>query len=57
MVVISVLIVEDFFRLISFISSSLNKSENIIPNRRKIVSQIALISGAIPFVGLIFGMI
>ncbi len=55
--VISVLIVEDFFRLISFISSSLNKSENIIPNRRKFVSQIALISGAIPFVGLIFGMI
>ena len=57
LVVISVLIVEDFFRLISFISSSLNKSENIIPNRRKFVSQIALISGAIPFVGLIFGMI
>lgn len=55
--VISVLIVEDFFRLISFISSSVNKSENIIPNRRKFVSQIALISGAIPFVGLIFGMI
>lgn len=57
LVVISVLIVEDFFRLISFISSSVNKSENIIPNRRKFVSQIALISGAIPFVGLIFGMI
>ena len=57
LVVIAVLIVEDFFRLISFISSSLNKSENIIPNRRKFVSQIALISGAIPFVGLIFGMI
>ena len=57
LVVISVLIVEDFFRLISFISGSLNKSENIIPNRRKFVSQIALISGAIPFVGLIFGMI
>ncbi|MEC8615199.1 MAG: metallophosphoesterase [Bacteroidota bacterium] len=57
LVVISILIVEDFFRLISFISSSLNKSENIIPNRRKFVSQIALISGAIPFVGLIFGMI
>lgn len=57
LVVISVLIVEDFFRLISFISSSLNKSENIIPNRRKFVSQIALISGSIPFVGLIFGMI
>ena len=57
LVVISVLIVEDFFRLISFISSSLNKSENIIPNRRKFVSQIALISGAIPFVGLIFVMI
>ena len=57
LVAISVLIVEDFFRLISFISSSLNKSENIIPNRRKFVSQIALISGAIPFVGLIFGMI
>ena len=57
LVVISVLIVEDFFRLISFISNSLNKSENIIPNRRKFVSQIALISGAIPFVGLIFGMI
>ena len=57
LVVISVLIVEDFFRLISFISSSLNKSENIIPNRRKFVSQIALISGALPFVGLIFGMI
>ena len=57
LVVISVLIVEDFFRLISFISSSLNKSENIIPNRRKFLSQIALISGAIPFVGLIFGMI
>lgn len=57
LVVISVLIVEDFFRLISFISSSLNKSENIIPNRRKFVSQIALVSGAIPFVGLIFGMI
>lgn len=57
LVVISVLIVEDFFRLISFISSSVNKSENIIPNRRKFVSQIALISGSIPFVGLIFGMI
>ena len=57
LVVISILIVEDFFRLISFISSSLNKSENIIPNRRKFVSQIALISGSIPFVGLIFGMI
>ncbi len=57
LVVISILIVEDFFRLISFISSSLNKSDNIIPNRRKFVSQIALISGALPFVGLIFGMI
>lgn len=57
LVAISVLIVEDFFRLISFISSSVNKSENIIPNRRKFVSQIALISGSIPFVGLIFGMI
>ena len=57
LVVISVLIIEDFFRLISFISSSVNKSENIIPNRRKFVSQIALISGSIPFVGLIFGMI
>lgn len=57
LVVISILIVEDFFRLISFISSSVNKSENIIPNRRKFVSQIALISGSIPFVGLIFGMI
>ena len=54
------MLLEDIYRIIAFLMNHLvgldSEDQTYMPGRRKFVSGLALISGAVPFTGLLYGM-
>src|SRR5690606_11665512 len=59
--IILFLLGEDLFRGVqtgvNFFSSNVSNSQSYVPDRRKFISQMALLIAAVPFVGFVYGII
>src|SRR5690554_7344856 len=59
--IILFLLSEDLFRGIqagaNFLSNNISPKESYLPERRKFVSQLALLVAAVPFIGFVYGIV